>query len=69
VAELCAKHGIRFVDLTPSLRQETHRSGELLFNALYDTHLNARGSAFVAEELAKQLDFPGDNPAAEPRRD
>lgn len=69
VAELCAKRGIRFVDLTPSLREETHRSGELLFNALYDTHLNARGSAFVAEELAKQLDFAADSSVPEPRGD
>lgn len=69
VAELCARHGIRFVDLTPSFREETRRTGELLFNALYDTHLNVRGSAFVAEQLVKQLDLGDEKPAAQPGRD
>jgi len=55
VAGLCARHGIRFVDLTPALMEETRRTGDLLFNALYDCHLNARGSEVVAQELSKRL--------------
>ena len=58
VASLCARHGIGFVDLTPPLIEETIRTGELLFNALYDTHLNARGSAVVAAELSNRLSAP-----------
>lgn len=55
VAEFCARHGIKFIDLVPALTEETRRSGALLYNALYDTHLNARGSAIVADELARHL--------------
>ncbi|NLH75004.1 MAG: hypothetical protein GX456_18305 [Verrucomicrobia bacterium] len=55
VAELCATNGVRFIDLTPALIKETTESGELTYNGLYETHLNARGSAAVAKELAKHL--------------
>lgn len=55
IGELAARHGLRFVDLTPVLTEETQRSRELLYNPIYDTHLNARGSAVVAAELARHL--------------
>jgi hypothetical protein len=57
-ADLAAKHGVRFIDLTPALRETTLRTRELLFNSIYDTHFNARGSAVVAEELAQKLRGP-----------
>jgi hypothetical protein len=55
VAAECARTGIGFIDLTPALREATDRTGELLFNTIYDTHLNAGGSAVVAEALARAL--------------
>ena len=55
VAEECARNGIGFIDLTPALREATERTGELMYNALYDTHLNARGSEVVASALAVSL--------------
>mgnify|MGYP003868441261 CR=1 FL=1 len=53
VAESCARHGIRFVDLTPALVADTQVHGEPVFNHLYDSHLNARGSRLVAQALAR----------------
>lgn len=53
IAELCARHGIRFVDLAPALVADTQAHGELVFNHLYDSHLNARGSRVVAQALAR----------------
>ena len=50
-----AEHGIRFHDLTPALQAEATSSGELLYNTMYDTHLNARGSRVVGAELARIL--------------
>jgi hypothetical protein len=55
MGELAAKHGVRFVDLTGVLTEETRRTRELLHNPIYDTHINARGSAVVAAELARHL--------------
>ncbi len=55
VAAECDRAGIGFIDLTPALREATDRTGELLFNTIYDTHLNAGGSAVVAEALARAL--------------
>jgi hypothetical protein len=43
IAEGCSEYGIRFVELTLAL--ESERRGELVYNPLYDIHLNARGSA------------------------
>jgi hypothetical protein len=57
VRAMSARHGVAFLDLTPALAEETGRTGELLYNAVYDSHLNARGSRVVAEALARQLDF------------
>ena len=47
--------GIRFIDLTPPLLEETRRHGRLLYNPIYDTHLNAVGSHIVARALAAAL--------------
>ena len=55
LAELCTKYGVRFIDLTPALIRETGKSGRLLYNSLYDTHLNQEGSRVVGEELALHL--------------
>src|SRR5262249_6072521 len=52
---LSRRYGVRFVDLTPVLRRPTVERKELLFNSIQDTHLNARGSAAVAHELARRL--------------
>lgn len=55
VAEKCSRHGIRFIDLTPALVKEGERAGELLYNSVFDSHLNARGSKVVARVLAESL--------------
>src|SRR5262249_9638203 len=50
ISELCDQYGIRFIDLTSALRKEnkTH----LVYNSIYDTHLNSLGSLVVAQEMA-----------------
>jgi hypothetical protein len=55
MAGYAARHGIRFIDLSPALAAEAARSGELPYHSIYDTHLNALGAAAVARELAKRL--------------
>jgi hypothetical protein len=45
------------VDLTPALRAETD-AGRLTYSGVFDTHLNARGSAVVARVLADALGPP-----------
>ena len=55
IAAMCEAQGIRFQDLTPALRAAARESGELLYNTVYDTHLNARGAAVVGEQLARVL--------------
>lgn len=55
VGKAAHRHGVRFIDLSPALVEETHRTGELTYNGIYDTHLNARGSDIVARELARHL--------------
>ena len=35
--------------------EETERTGELVYNALFDPHLNQRGSRVVGLELARVL--------------
>lgn len=49
---LCDQNAIRFVDLTETLRAGT-REGELLFNHVYDSHLNKKGAARVAARLGE----------------
>ena len=55
LAQRCVATGIRFLDLTPILRAETDARRELLYNGLYDTHLNQRGAEVVANALARWL--------------
>lgn len=55
IAKLSEQSGIRFIDLTPALVEETKSKKELLYNALYDSHLNSLGSQVVAREIARHL--------------
>jgi hypothetical protein len=55
IGELAEQHKIRFFDLTSTLVKETADGGSLLYNPIFDTHINERGSAVVAGELAAQL--------------
>ena len=55
VRDLAERHGIRFIDLTPALVTETRATGSLLFNTMYDCHLNRRGSHVVAGALTAAL--------------
>ena len=55
LAELCGRHGVEFVDLTPALSGFTREEEELPFNSIYDTHINTRGSRVVAMELSRHL--------------
>ena len=56
VAEIAKTYGIRFIDLTPALVDETRSSGRLVYNSILDSHLNALGSRIVAQELAQQME-------------
>ncbi len=51
VRELSVKNGIRFVDVTPALVEETEM-GKLTYNPIWDAHLNRGGSRRVAKVLA-----------------
>jgi hypothetical protein len=55
ISELCDQYGIKFVDLTPALIRETARNKQLLYNSIYDFHLNSHGSLVVGQELARQF--------------
>jgi len=55
IHELCDRYGILWIDLTVPLVNETTRSRRLLYNSMYDTHINAQGSLVVANELARDL--------------
>lgn len=55
VAEQCAANGLRFLDLSPILTADAQDSGELLYNSIYDMHLNRRGSRIVGETLIDLL--------------
>jgi hypothetical protein len=55
IASLAARHGIGFIDLAPAMVTETARSRAILYNTIYDSHLNARGSSVVAEEMARHI--------------
>lgn len=55
IAELCDLVGVRFIDLTPALIEETTRSKQLLYNSVYETHLDRQGSAVVGRELSRQF--------------
>ncbi len=66
VAALCARLGIRFVDLTPALRRHFETHAELPYNRMYDAHLTAAGSRVVARTLAEALRVPVGATAAGP---
>ncbi|MBE7499289.1 MAG: hypothetical protein HS113_03065 [Verrucomicrobiales bacterium] len=55
LAQRCVATGVLFLDLTPILRAKTDAGRELLYNGLYDTHLNQRGAEVVANALARWL--------------
>jgi hypothetical protein len=55
VQEACGRHGIRWVDLTPPLLEAAIDRGELVFNPLFEAHLNARGSEVVANALIRKF--------------
>ncbi len=55
ISEMCKQYEIKFIDLTPALIRETSRNQQLLYNSLYDTHLNSLGSRVVGQELERQL--------------
>lgn len=55
VAAACRRQGIEWVDLTPALMEASRDRGELVFNPLFEAHLNARGSRVVARELVRRF--------------
>ena len=55
IGELCQQYGIRFMDLTPALIMETSNEAHLVYNSVFDTHLNAFGSQVVAREMGRHL--------------
>lgn len=55
IAQKCSKHNIEFFDLTSGLVEEQSKTGELLYNHVFDSHLNARGADVVAELLSSIL--------------
>jgi hypothetical protein len=59
ISRLAASHGVHFIDLTSALRKENE--SHLVFNPVYDTHLNRLGSLAVARELAREFKNQGLN--------
>lgn len=55
VSEACAAHGVRFIDLIPALTAASRDRGELVYNSLFEIHLNGKGSECVGLELARQF--------------
>jgi hypothetical protein len=55
IRDFAENRDIGFVDLSTILAKETADSRSLLYNSIFDTHLNERGSAVVAKELAVHL--------------
>lgn len=55
ISELCDQYGIRFIDLTPALVEDTKNKRHLVYNSIYDTHLNALGALIVGREMANRL--------------
>lgn len=53
IQKLCEKHGVKFINLAIPLIARTREKKELLYNSLFDTHLNEAGSRLVGEELTK----------------
>jgi hypothetical protein len=55
VAGLCEQFDINFIDLTSALVSETARKDQLLYNPIYDTHINSSGSQVVADVLTRHF--------------
>jgi hypothetical protein len=55
ISGLCDQYGIKFIDLTSALVRETAHNKQLLYNSIYDTHLNSHGSLVVGQELARHF--------------
>jgi len=55
ISALSDQYGVEFIDLTPALMEETKSSRELVFNSIYETHLNSLGSMVVARTIARHL--------------
>jgi hypothetical protein len=55
ISDLATSRGIRFMDLTPAFNNAAQTNHKLLFNGIYDCHLNSAGSRLVAEEMARVL--------------
>ncbi len=62
IAELCAERGLAFVDLTPALIAARRQTGAMLYNSVYDTHLNADGYEVAGRALARALETRGSPP-------
>lgn len=56
LAEMSAEAKLAFVDLTPPLVEAGQRTGQLLYNSVYDTHLNAAGYEVAGRALARALE-------------
>ncbi len=54
IEEVCKRHDIGFIDLIAPFT-EAARRGVLLYNAVWDTHLNRAGSRACAEAIAERL--------------
>ncbi len=55
IARLSGQYGVRFIDLTSALVDETRSRRELVYNSIFDTHLNSLGSLVVAREMERHL--------------
>ena len=57
ISELSDQNGIKFIDLTPALVEETRNKGKphLVYNSILDTHINSIGSLVVGKKIARQL--------------
>jgi len=54
IEKLCNKDSIHYINIYDRLREETIK-GNLTYNAMFDTHLNKRGSHIVAEVIAEKF--------------
>jgi hypothetical protein len=55
IADMAARYDVRFIDLVQPLTDETRLSRRLLYNPIWDSHLNAQGSEVVGHVLATHL--------------
>ncbi|RME94624.1 MAG: hypothetical protein D6766_05315 [Verrucomicrobia bacterium] len=68
LVELAEAAGLRFLDLTPALREAWRREGARLYNRLWDTHWTAEGCRVVADAVAATWGGGGGSGAAWRRR-